>query len=169
MLQDSLLRCALVFENDTLLGAEVAVAVQNARGEEVVDLRIGWPPRSIYGRERYAGMVLEMKRKRHYGDNAADKAGILRYTKVTDALMDLGDIPAPSTERELAWLVSFHWHLDGAYETLAEVGAHLAEGHAPSPEKLRGLRDKGQAGLVEELNLGDAAAGIARSLGVADG
>ena len=31
--------------------------------------------------------------RRYYGQDSGDKAGILRYTKVTDTLIDLTDVP----------------------------------------------------------------------------
>ena len=66
-------------------------------------------------------------------------AGILRYTKVTYSLIDIKDIPTPGDERELAWLLSFYWHLDKAYDTLAEAVDHCTEGMRPPPHLLREL------------------------------
>ena len=43
-----------------------------------------------------------MSRRRYYSRDAQDKAGILRYTKVTDNILDIADIPPPTNERELA-------------------------------------------------------------------
>ena len=166
LLQESLLRGALKFEHDPLLGADVAVAVVNGRGEEVVDLRQEWLPRNVYGEEEYARRVLEMKRKRYYGENAADRAGILRYTKATVAIMDLADIPAPQDERELAWLFSFVWSLDRAYDTVAETAASLAQGQPPSSDALQGLHSMYEAARSGGLRLPVAGDEALRTLGV---
>ena len=167
MLQESLLRGALKFERDPLLGADVAVAVVNGRGEEVVDLRQEWLPRSVYGEEEYARRVLDMKRRRYYGESAADRAGILRYTKATDAILDLADIPTPKDERELAWLLSFVWNLDQAYGTVADAAASLAEGRPPSRQTLQALRGVYEAARSEGLRLPATGEGALRTLGLA--
>ena len=59
------------------------------------------------GDQEYRQRVIELRRRRFYGKDAEDKAGILRYTKVSDAVLDITDIPVPSNERELAWVLSF--------------------------------------------------------------
>jgi len=140
MLQEALLRDAVIFEYDSVLGSEFAVAIIDAYGREIVDLRAEWLPQSIYGNEAYRARVIELRRRRFYGQDADDKAGILRYTKVSDAVFDITDIPAPTNERELAWLLSFYWHVDRPYETLAELAKHRHEGMRPAPHVLRSLR-----------------------------
>ncbi|MBI4299209.1 MAG: phosphoenolpyruvate carboxykinase (ATP) [Chloroflexi bacterium] len=152
MLQEALLRGAMKFDNDPVLGMEVAVAIVDVHGKEVLDIRKEWLPREIYGEPEYAKRVQELKRRRYYGKQAEDKAGILRYTKVTDALFDLNDIPTPDNERELAWLLSFFWHLDQAYNSLEEVVLHSGEGKRPSPQQLRGLQQKYKGGLTKDSN-----------------
>ena len=87
-------------------------------------LRDGWLPSRIYDDADYRERVVGLRRRRYYGQDSADKAGILRYTKVTDTLIDLADIPAPDDERELAWLLSFYWHVDRTYDSLSELTAH---------------------------------------------
>ena len=139
MLQEALLREAVKFEYDPILRSEVGVAIVNARGEELVDLRQDWLPQRVYGDEDYTARVLELRRRRYFGRDAQDKAGILRYTKVNSALIDLGDIPAPVKERELTWLMSFFWHVDQAYNTLDELMDHLGEGQRPLTHLLREL------------------------------
>ena len=99
MLQEALLREAVRFEYDPSLGADVAIAIVNLRGEQVLELRKDWLPQAIYGEPEYVRRMLELKRRRYYGESSQDKAGILRYTKVTDTLFDLGDIPTPGNER----------------------------------------------------------------------
>ena len=94
-----------------------------------------------------------MMRRRYYGRDSQDKAGILRYTKVTDALIDLTDVPAPSDERELAWLLSFYWHVDQACESLPELVQHRGEGQRPAPHLLRALEQSYQVGLAQGLEL----------------
>lgn len=153
LLQEALLRGAVKFEHDTFLGSDVAVAVVNALGEEVVDLRTQWLPRAIYGEEEYGKRVLELKRRRFYGQDAGDRAGILRYTKVTDALLDIEAIPPPRNERELASLLCFYWHVDQTYSALPELVRHLGEGQRPASKTLQGLQQRYQAGLAQGLEL----------------
>ena len=81
---------------------------------------------------------------------------------------DLNDIPPPTNERELAWLLSFCWHLDQAYNTLGDVAAHRAEGTPPSPETLRGLHRKYEAGLARGLALPPGGADLLAMLGLAE-
>ncbi|MBI3078333.1 MAG: phosphoenolpyruvate carboxykinase (ATP) [Deltaproteobacteria bacterium] len=165
MLEEALLRGAVVFEYDRTLGVDVAVAIVTQRGEVVKDLR-EWLPREIYGDEEYKARVTELKRRRYYGKDAGDKAGILRYTKVAAALFDFHDLPAPQSERELTWLLSFAWHLDQACSTLAEAQQHLSEGQTPSPEILRELQRLLTAGLGQGLVLAPDRLAIARRLGL---
>ena len=166
MLQEALLRDALRFEHDPILGVDVAVAVQDAQGADLVDLSQKWLPRNIYGEAEYAVRVRELKRRRYYSDHAEDKAGILRYTKVNDALYDLDDIPAPGNERELAWLLSFYWQVDQACHTLEELISHLAEGRRPSAAVLKAIQLKYEAGLAEGLQLPEEAATLLGRLGI---
>ena len=163
MLQESLLREAVKFELDATLGSEVAVAIVDAEGREVVDLRSNWLPREIYGREDYTSRVHQLKQRRYYGRDAEDKAGILRYTKTTDAIFDLDDIPTPTDERELAWLLSFYWNVPLPANTLADLVATSHQGLRPAPHILRELRKKcavqvgrldGASSLLSELGVG---------------
>ncbi len=140
MLQEALLRDAVVFEYDSILGSEFAVAIVDKYGKEIVSLREEWLPRTIYGDDEYRKRIVELRRRRFYGRDENDKAGILRYTKVSDAVLDVYDIPRPTNERELAWLLSFYWHLDRAYGTLSEVAEHKHEGMRPAPHYLRVLQ-----------------------------
>ena len=162
MLQEALLREAVKFEWDATLGSEVAVAVVDAGGREVMDLRGEWLPREIYGTEDYTQRVRQLKQRRYYGRDAEDKAGILRYTKTTDAVFDLDDIPAPANERELAWLLSFYWNVPMPANTVAELAATRHQGLRPAPHVLRELRKK-CAGLVGGLG---GASGVLGELGV---
>ena len=109
---------------------------------------------------------MDLRRRRYYGRDAQDKAGILRYTKVTDALMDLSDIPEPSNERELAWLLSFYWKVDQAYNSLAELSQHRSEGRQPLPHLLRALERAYQAGVTAGLELPAASRSVLRELGI---
>ncbi len=140
MLQEALMRKAVKFEHDSILGSDVAVAIIDKDGKEVRDLR-EWLPQNIYGAAEYEQRVDELLRRRYYGKDASDKAGILRYTKVTDSIIDIADIPVPSDERELAWLLSYFWHVDSAYSTLVELAAHsTSEGMRPAEYVLRALQ-----------------------------
>jgi hypothetical protein len=166
MLQEALLREAVKFEYDPILRSEVGVAIVNSQGEELVDLRKDWLPQHIYGDEDYTARVLDLRRRRYFGRNAQDKAGILRYTKVNTALIDLADIPAPANERELTWLLSFFWHVDQAYNTLPELVKRIDEGQRPLPYQLRELQDKYETGVAQGLGLSEAGMAALPSLGL---
>ena len=156
MLQEALLRNAVKFEYDSVLRSEVAVAVVDAQGGAVVDLREKWLPVNIYGVADYTARIVELMRRRYYGRDQQDKAGILRYTKVVNTILDITDVPTPTNERELAWLLSFYWSLDQAYETLAAAAAHRAEGMRPVAYQLRELQRKYQAGCAAGLSVAPA-------------
>ena len=166
MLQEAILRDAVRFEYDAIMGAEVAVSIVDAKGREVLDLRDGWLPSRIYDDADYRERVVGLRRRRYYGQDSADKAGILRYTKVTDTLIDLADIPAPNDERELAWLLSFYWHVDRTYDSLAELTEHLAEGLKPPPHLLRALHRMHDAGVSGGLKLSADAERALSALGI---
>ena len=134
MLQEALLRDAVKFEREPQLGSDIAVAIVDALGNEVINLREDWLPTNIYGADDYARRITELSRRRFYGINEEDKAGILRYTKVVNELYDLSDIPIPENERELTWLLSFFWNVDQAYNNIADLDAHKEEGIAPSED-----------------------------------
>jgi hypothetical protein len=169
MLQEALLRNAVKFEYDGMLRSEVAVAILDGEGNEVVDLRQDWLPVNIFGEEDYAERVVELMRRRYYGRNQQDKAGILRYTKVVNTILDIADAPAPVNERELSWLLSFYWSLDQAYETLSETSAHQSEGMRPVAYQLRELQRKFDAGLANGLSLDGVALGSLGGLGLQAG
>ena len=166
MLQEALLRDAIKFEYDPILRSEVGVAIVNAQGDELVDLRKEWLPQRIYGDEDYTARVLDLRRRRYYGRDAQDKAGILRYTKVNSALIDLADIPAPATERELAWLLSFFWHVDQSYCSLEELTEHIGEGQRPLTHLLRELQDKYESGLSQGLEVSESGRAAMSILGL---
>ena len=118
-----------------------------------MSLREDWLPVEVYGRTEYTARIEELLRRRYYGRDAADKAGILRYTKVDNALLDLDDIPPPRDERELAWLMSFYWHVDEAHGSLPDLARHLQEGRRPGAETLRELGRKYESALGLGLEL----------------
>jgi len=151
LLQEALLRNAVKFEYDGVLRSEVAVAVLDADGNEVVNLREKWLPINIYGEEDYASRIRELMHRRYYGRDQQDKAGILRYTKVVNTVLDITDVPAPVNERELAWLLSFYWSLDQAYESLADAAARRGEGMRPVAYQLNELQRKYRDGLQSGL------------------
>ena len=156
LLQEALLREAVRFERDETLGSDIAVAVVNAQGETVLDLREEWIPKEIYGEADYVIRMRELSRRRYYSRDSGDKAGILRYTKVADALIDMADIPSPTNERELAWLLSFYWHLDQAYETLPELASRLEEGRRPGAGRLAAIQTMYEAGIPQGLELSES-------------
>ena len=155
LLQEALLRNAVRFEYDGVLRSEVAVAVLDAHDNEVVDLR-QWLPVNIYGEADYASRVHELMHRRYYGRDQHDKAGILRYTKVVNTILDIADVPSPTNERELSWLFAFYWSLDQAYETLGETAAHRAEGMKPANYQLRELARKYRSGVASGLSINAA-------------
>ena len=112
--------------------------------------------------------IEELRRRRYYGRDAKDKAGILRYTKVIDPLIDMEDIPAPANERELAWLLSFCWHVDQAYGSLPELAAHRSEGQLPGTDIQKALARKHQAGLAQGLQLAPETRSFLSDLGIAE-
>ena len=151
ILQEALLREAVVFEHDDALGSDIAIAIVDANGDVALDLRKEWSPKHIYGEEDYVARMRELSRRRYYSRDATDKAGILRYTKVEDAILDINDIPAPANERELAWLLSFYWHLDQAYSSLPDLNTHLREGTRPSDARLATLGNMYRSGVEQGL------------------
>ncbi len=166
MLQEALLRGAVKFEPDDILGSEVGVAIVDHEGAEVIDLRPDWLPGEIYGAEEYGRRMLKIRRRRYYSRDAEDKAGILRYTKVNNQLFDLPDIPPPRSERELAWLLSFYWKIDQAYSSLTEVVDHLNEGKRPDEASLESLQAMYKEGVSQGLELPVGSRSILVDLGL---
>ena len=169
MLQEALLRDAVKFEYDSALRSEVAVAVMGHDGNEVVDLREKWLPVNIYGEANYTERMVELMCRRYYGRDQQDKAGILRYTKVVNTILDITDIPAPTDERELSWILSFYWSLDQAYGTLAEVSRHRNQGMRPVEYQLRELQRKYRDGVGMGLSLSADAGQHLATLGLRAG
>ena len=169
MLQEALLRDAVKFEYDSALRSEVAVAIMGHDGNEVVDLREKWLPVNIYGEANYTERMVELMRRRYYGRDQQDKAGILRYTKVVNTILDITDIPAPTYERELSWILSFYWSLDQAYGTLAEVARHRNQGMRPVEYQLRELQRKYRDGVGMGLSLSADAGQYLATLGLRAG
>ena len=166
MLQEAVLRGAVEFKYEPSLGSEIAVAIVNQKGEEVLDLRPDWLPLEIYGEDEYSRRILELSHRRYYGRDAEDKAGILRYTKVTQDLLDLSDIPAPTSEREMAWLLSFYWKVDQAYNSLSELARHRGQDQRPAPFLLRALRQKYESAQEQGLALPPESLNTLRLLGI---
>ena len=165
-LQEAVLRNAAKYEYDPYIGSEVAAAVTDASGNEVLDLRAEWLPRNVYGEEDYVRRIDALRYRRFYGSPENERTGILRYTKVVNALTDLSDVPPPRSEWEAARLLSFYWSLDRSYETLAETAAHRTEGEAPSAELLSALSYACARGVVEGLALSSGAEAALRELGI---
>ena len=166
LLQEALLRGALKFERDDLLGVEVAVAVINNNGEEVLDLRTEWLPREIYGKEEYKKRVLALKQTRYYGKDSQDKAGILRYTKVDSSIFDLNDIPSPQTERELSWILSFYWSLDKAFDDISSIVNNLNQGIAPTQELLNAISAKYKEAVESGLVISEESHNVLVTMGL---
>jgi len=166
MLQEALLREAVTFEYDPVLRSSVAVAVVDSNGEEAMDLRAEWLPAVIYGEKDYARRVVELTRRRYYGRDIEDRAGILRYTKVDDQLIDLEDVPPPTDERELASLLSFFWQVDEVRPTLGDLVRARGEGRRPNFDTLRSLGDKYRSGLQQGLDLSTESRSTLQQLGI---
>ena len=166
LLQEALLREAVIFEHDETLGSDIAVAVVNAEGEPVLDLREQWIPKEIYGEDDYAVRMQELSRRRYYSRDSQDKAGILRYTKVQDAMIDMADIPSPIEERELAWLLSFYWHVDQAYDTLPDLVSRLDEGRRPSAGRMAAIQSMYEAGVSQGLELSESGQAALEQVGI---
>ena len=169
LLQEAVLRQAVKFERDEVLGLDVAVAIINAGGKEIIDLRKEWLPRSIYGEDDYRTRVAALKHKRFYGDNANDRAGILRYTKVNNKIFEISEIPIPIDERELSWLLSFYYKLNQAYETLSEVLAHVEEGNIPEQGILYRIQEMYKESISQGLNLSQEGKDKLQALGFSGG
>ena len=148
------------------LGSDIAVAIVDALGNEVINLREDWLPANIYGADDYARRITELSRRRFYGMNEEDKAGILRYTKVVNELYDLSDIPIPENERELTWLLSFFWNVDQAYNNIADLVAHKEEGIALDANTMQKLNDMYRSASANGINLSNEAISSLGSLGL---
>ena len=144
----------------------MAVAIVDVDGRVVVDLRDGWLPGNIFGEAEYTRRVVELNRTRCYGRDSTDKAGILQYTKAYNEIMDISQVPAPKSERELAWLLSFYWNLDQAYDSLAAFGSNLDQGQRPVGGLIEKLRHKCQAAISQGIDLTPGESAILRGLGV---
>ncbi len=166
MLQEALLRNAVKFEYESHLGSDIAVAIVDESGKEIVDLRDEWLPKNIYGEENYSKRITELSRRRFYGLSSEDKAGILRYTKVVNGLYDLSDIPIPTNERELTWLLSFFWNVDQAYDTLSDLAGHRGEGSAPDANVSRMLQEIYENAVSSGLSLPGGSATELTSLSI---
>ncbi|MCH7713496.1 MAG: hypothetical protein IIC99_07720, partial [Chloroflexi bacterium] len=166
MLQEAVLRNAVKFEYDATLGSDIAVAVVDSSGREVQDLRQEWLPRNIYGEADYSSRVVELRRRRYFGRDSQDKAGILRYTRVANDLIDLTDIPAPADERQFAWLLSFYWGVNQSYNSLPELTQHLNEGQRPAEHLLRALGNAFASGVEQGLKISNESQAALQTLGV---
>jgi hypothetical protein len=166
MLQEALLREAVKFEHESALDSDIAVAIVDHQGQNVLDLRSEWLPKDIYGEQEYTKRIVELIRRRYYSWNADDKAGILRYTKVANYLYDLRDIPVPSSERELAWLLSFYWSVDQAYNSLRELYLHRGEGIRPEASVVEQLQKIYEAGVGQGLKLNGEGRKALQDLGI---
>lgn len=166
MLQEAVLRNAIKFEYDDTLGSEVGVAIINENGDEVLDLRKDWLPKHIYGESDYKARILQLTKRRYYGQDSQDKAGILRYTKVVENLIDIDDIPIPSTERELSCLLSFYWNLDQTCSTISELISHRHEGRQPEQSAILALQLKTITALQQGLELNSEAKQLLEDLGL---
>ena len=169
MLQEALLREAVEFEHDPALGSDIAVAVVNRQGERVVDLHSEWIPREIYGAPEYNRRIVELSHRRYYGRDSRDKAGILRYTKVQNSIIDLNYIPPPSDERELAWVLGFYWNVDQAYDSLPALAANREQGQRPAADDLASIYRKFEDALAQGLALPRESQVALRELGIGSG
>lgn len=166
MLQEALLRGAIKFEADPLLGADVAVAIVNNNGEEVQNLRNDWLPREVYGQEGYRTRLSQLRQKRYYGESQEDKSGILRYSKTSNSLFDHDDIPTPKSERELSWLFSFFLNLDQACNTLEETVQAINQKANVAPDLVRFFQNKLEEAIAQGLELPENSKSSLKALGL---
>ena len=122
--------------------------------------------RVIYGEDDYARRINALRQRRYYGSPANERTGILRYTKVLNSLINMNDIPLPTTEWELSRLLSFYWNLDRSYETVTDAAAHRSEGERPSDGLLVTLAEACARGADEGLALDSAARAALGELGL---
>lgn len=165
-LQEALLRDAVKFEMDPILGIDVAVAIVDSNDKEVIDLRADWLPQHIYGTTDYSNKIDSLKYKRYYGDSQQDKAGILRYTKANNEIFDLNDIPSPRDIRETAWLISFYWSLDQAHEDLSSLVDNMSVASKPEAETVSAIQNKVAQALKDGLNLDSSGKEILSKFGL---
>ena len=135
MLQEALLRDSVKFEFDNILNSDIAVAIVDADGKEVFNLRDKWLPENIYGTKDYESRINSLKRNRYYGDTN-EASGILRYTKTDNAILDLNDIPPPVNEKELSSLLSFFWSLNHRTSTIEEFDTESLIQKATKPDTI---------------------------------
>ena len=166
MLQEALLRGAVKFDHDPLLGADVAVAIVNNNGEEVQNLRNEWLPREVYGQEEYRTRLSRLRQKRYYGESKEDKSGILRYSKTSNSLFDIDDIPNPKSEREISWLISFFWNLDRACNTLEETAQTINQEVDIAPDLMKFLQNTLEKALAQGLELPENCKSSLKALGL---
>ena len=135
MLQEALLRDSVKFEFDNILNSDIAVAIIDAGGKEVFNLRDKWLPENIYGTKDYESRINSLKRNRYYGDTN-EASGILRYTKTNNAILDPNDIPPPVNEKELSSLLSFFWSLNYRTSTIKEFDTESSIQKATKPDSV---------------------------------
>ncbi|MBH42258.1 MAG: hypothetical protein CL787_01860 [Chloroflexi bacterium] len=153
-LQEALLREAVKFEPDPILGIDIAVAIIDSNGKEVIDLRPDWLPQNIYGSDDYNNKIDSLKYKRYYGSSQEDKAGILRYTKANNEIFEIDDIPSPRDEREAAWLISFYWSLDQVYENIPSLDNSMSGPAKPDLSTISAIQEKLNTSLRNGLRIG---------------
>jgi len=66
----------------------------------------------------------------------------------------------------LAWLLSFYWKLDHAYDSIGELTPNLQQGRRPAGDIVSSLQVKCEAGLAGGLKLTPQAAAALRGLGI---
>lgn len=165
-LQEAVLREAAKFEYDPDIGSSIAVAIVDANGNEVMDLRREWLPRALYGEDDYVRRIVSLRKRRYYGSPENERTGILRYTKASNMLIDINDVPAPLTEWELARLLSFYWGVDRSCETIADLVRRQDEGARPGSDLCGALTAACEQGQAQGLALSEQADAALRELGL---
>ena len=117
-------------------------------------LRPDWLPQNIYGSDDYNNKIDSLKYKRYYGSSQEDKAGILRYTKANNEIFEIDDIPSPRDEREAAWLISFYWSLDQAYENIPSLDNSVSGPAKPDLSTISAIQEKLNTSLRNGLRIG---------------
>ncbi|HJO83170.1 MAG: hypothetical protein QGG34_16495 [SAR202 cluster bacterium] len=93
----------------------------------------------------------------------------MRYTKVSDAVIDMADIPPPENERELSWLLSYYWHVNNPYDSAVELANARGQGRSPAPHVLRSLQWVCESASARGLNLSVDSQDALQSLGLRNG
>ena len=78
----------------------------------------------------------------------------MRYTKANNEIFEIDDIPSPRDEREAAWLISFYWSLDQAYENIPSLDNSVSGPAKPDLSTISAIQEKLNTSLRNGLRIG---------------